>query len=108
MPALANSSTKDKVQELITLSFRDLILCLGGIFIIHQLDDDLVGVITMGVEQIYEETLQNLDKLKLKQNGKKAPMDNSLSLKPHPVIERFLSKLSVNNRKHNKSKKFQM
>ena len=98
MPAAAQNIIKDKVQKLITLSFRDLILCLGGISMIHQMDDEVVRVITLGVEQIYEETLMNLKKLKLQSKDKESyPM---AGIKPHPDIARFLSRLEPNNKKN--------
>jgi len=99
MPTLANNTIKERIHELITFSFRDLILCLGGIFLIHQLDEDLVKVITMAVEQIYEETVEHLNKLKLPHNGKKTHYKEEF-LKPHPEIERFLTKLAANSKKH--------
>ena len=97
MSATVNNAIKDKVQDLITFSFRDLMLCLGGISIIHQMDDDLVRVITVGVEQIYEETLENLKKLKLQQK-EKDPLQ-AMSIKPHPEIARFLTRLKVNTKR---------
>ena len=93
----ANTVIKNKVHKLITLSFRDLILCLGGIFVIHQLDEDLIHLITIGVEEIYEEALEKLTRLKLQDNGKVTQKDDSLI--PHPEVERFLTKLMANSKK---------
>ena len=69
MTTTANKSIESKIHKLITLSYRDLILCLGGIFIIHSLDEDLITLITMGVEEIYEETLEKLAGLKIQEKG---------------------------------------
>ena len=97
MSPAASNVIKNRVHKLITLSFRDLILCLGGIFVIHQLDEDLIHLITIGVEEIYEESLEKLKRLRLQDKGKETKKNDQL--KPHPEVERLLTKLMADSKK---------
>ena len=83
--------SKDKIQQVLADSFRNLTLCFGGIFLIHPVKDELIWVMMKSIEEVYLDACKKIDRLEnqSKEKGVKGNVDS----KPHPAIEKFLNLL---------------
>ncbi len=78
-----------QIYKLINDTFKDISLCLGGIFLTHSVEDKLVWVIANAVEELYYKSLARLEVL----TGLKVVFDSRIDkkdLQPHPAIEGLL------------------
>lgn len=69
--------------------FREIVLCLGGIFAARECDDALVWQVTKSLDRIYQRTRARL--LERETNG-----DTDLPqrrVEPHPAVEDLLSRI---------------
>lgn len=89
--------SKEKAREILKLTFRDLTLCLGGVFLVHRVKDDLIWIILKSVEEIYDNALKSLKEIG--SDGSEEDFSGDAELKPHPAIERFLARLERKERK---------
>lgn len=79
-----------QVHRFINNIFQNITLCLAGIFLLNQVNDELIWTITRSLEEIYEDSLNTLKILNF--DSKNKP-EKSKELKPHPAIEKFLVRL---------------
>lgn len=80
--------SKDKFQQVLADSFRNLILCFGGIFLIHPVKDELIWIMMKSIEEVYLDAYKKIDKLE-NQSLKEGNLKEKPS-KPHPAIEKLL------------------
>ena len=76
-------------RKLIDEAFRNLTLCFGGIFIVHPVKDELVWLIMKSIEEVYVTTCKNIKRT----NENSSSKINQKEKKPHPAVEKFLSKI---------------
>ena len=72
---------------------REIILCLGGVFAVHEVPDDVVWQIAKSLDQIFQKALS---KARLEKNV----LDNGIPEKkyqPHPAIQHVLGRLQANH-----------
>lgn len=79
-----------QLYKFINSIFQDITLCLGGIFLLNQVNDELIWIIANSLEEIYEDSLNTLKVLNFDSRNKQG---KSKELKPHPAIEKFLVRL---------------
>ena len=82
-------SQAHQIYELLNNTFKDIALCLGGIFLTHKSDDKLIWEIANSIEDIYYKSMDRLETIlgagiifDLKEDKK--------NLHPHPAIEGLL------------------
>ena len=69
--------------------FREIVLCLGGIFAAHDCDDILVRQVTKSLGRVYERS-----RARRASNGSHAEGDSSPRRPvPHPAVEELLSRI---------------
>ncbi len=69
--------------------FREIVLCLGGIFAAQEVDDTLVWQVTKSLDRIYQRNRARL--LERETNG-----DNDVPqrrVEPHPAVEDLLTRI---------------
>ena len=71
--------------------FREIVLCLGGIFAIHEVDDALVWRVTKSLEHLYHRSRERLGQ----RPGKPARDPFSRRLTPHPAVEDLLARIGA-------------
>lgn len=69
--------------------FREIVLCLGGIFATRECDDTLVWQVTKSLDRIYQ---RNRSRLLEHEGGGKADVPQR-RLEPHPAVEDLLSRI---------------
>ena len=69
--------------------FREIVLCLGGIFASHELDDTLIWQITKSLERLYERARARQSQ---REGGGGAAVPQR-RLEPHPAIEDLLLRI---------------
>lgn len=82
-------SKEEQVYELFNETFRDISLCLGGIFLTYKASDKLIWEISNSVEDIYYRTMDKLEGI----TGAGVVFDISEQRNqahPHPAIENLL------------------
>lgn len=86
-----------KIYKFLNGVFKDLTLCLGGIFLLNQTEDKLIWTIAESLEEIYENSLKALKRL-----NPESPVKKKLTkdLNPHPAIEKFLARLEKEKREY--------
>jgi hypothetical protein len=85
-------SKEIKLYELLNDTFRDISLCLGGIFLTHKADDKLIWEIANSIEDIYYKQMDRLESIL----GSGVIFDieaDKKDLHPHPAIEGLLKTL---------------
>lgn len=77
-------------QRVIDETFHDLALCLGGIFLVHQVEDKVVRAVMRSLDDLYVSARDRAEKaLGREPRGRFAKAQMS----PHPAVEAFLSKM---------------
>ena len=85
-------SKEHQLYELLNSTFRDISLCLGGIFLTHKTDDKLIWEIANSIEDIYYKHMDKLETIL----GAGIIFDieaDKKDLHPHPAIEDLLKTL---------------
>jgi hypothetical protein len=90
-----------QVYKFINSIFQNITLCLGGIFLLNQVNDKLIWTIANSLEEIYEDSLNTL---KILNFDSKIKQESPKELKPHPAIEKFLLRLEKEKQIYSKSK----
>jgi hypothetical protein len=78
-----------KIYELFNDTFKDIALCLGGIFLTHKAKDKLIWEIANSIEDIYYKAMGRLEDTL----GSGIMFDletHRKDLHPHPAIEGLL------------------
>lgn len=78
----------EKAQE-IDRFFRDVVLCLGGIFATRELDDDLVWQITKSLDRIYRRHRERV----LEQAAAAPGEPPARRVEPHPAVQDVLARI---------------
>jgi hypothetical protein len=84
--------SEKQLYDLVNEAFRDVSLCLGGIFLTHKADDKLIWEIANSIEDIYYRIMDKLEVI----TGSGIIFDlndNNKNLHPHPAIEGLLKTL---------------
>jgi hypothetical protein len=69
--------------------FREIVLCLGGIFAAQEVDDALIWQVTKSLDRIYQRTRARLLE-------REAAGDNEIPqrrVEPHPAVEDLLTRI---------------
>lgn len=69
--------------------FREIVLCLGGIFAVQEVDDALIWQVTKSLDRIYQRTRARL----LEREGSSDQDVPRRRVEPHPAIEDLLSRI---------------
>ncbi len=85
MTMIATEETKDLINDL----FEEVVLVIGGLAAVHELDDDLVWRLVKNLDVIRRKALRRLED----RTSKNECPERSPNLKPHPAIEDFLRNL---------------
>lgn len=90
---------KTGFQNVLAEAFRNLTLCLGGIFLIHPVKDELVRIIMKSMEEVYRDADRKADRL-----GRHMPEKRKIkkAAKPHPAVEHFLNLLESSRKETGK------
>lgn len=94
---------KHKIYDLLNTTFKDIALCLGGIFLTHKAKDKLIWEITDSIEDIYYESMDKLESIL----GAGIMFDlesHKNDLHPHPAIEKLLKTINFKPQKKNASR----
>jgi hypothetical protein len=86
-------SKEHKIYELLNNTFTDIALCLGGIFLTHKANDNLIWDIANSMEDIYYKAMDRLETI----TGSGIIFDlkdDDKELHPHPAIEGLLKTIS--------------
>lgn len=74
--------------------FRELILCLGGIFAVQEVDDTVIWQVTKSLERIYQRTRARL----LAREGTGEGDVPQRRVEPHPAVEDLLARIGAEGR----------
>ena len=69
--------------------FREIVLCLGGIFAAQEVDDTVVWQVTKSLDHIYQRARSRL----LEMEPPSGPDLISRRLEPHPAVEDLLARI---------------
>jgi len=69
--------------------FREIVLCLGGIFATHEVDDALVWQVTKSLDHIYERARTRV--LERESSGETDSAQRRME--PHPAVEHLLTRI---------------
>jgi len=86
--ASQGNDRRSSVEAIVRNGFRNLILSLGGIFILQRPDDRLVETVVESIEEIYQDTMARLAQ-ESRAEGRSQAATRDLR-KPYPAIERLL------------------
>ncbi|KPK42930.1 MAG: hypothetical protein AMJ78_00795 [Omnitrophica WOR_2 bacterium SM23_29] len=86
-------SQEHQIYELLNNTFKDIALCLGGIFLTHKTDDKLIWEIASSIEDIYYKSMDRLETI-LGSGIIFDLKDDKKSLHPHPAIEDLLKTIN--------------
>ena len=78
-----------QIYELVNDTFKDITLCLGGIFLTRKVKDKVIWEIANSIEDIYYKTMGKLEDI-LDSGIMFYPEDEVKKLHPHPAIEELL------------------
>lgn len=67
---------------------RETIICLGGIFAVHEVPDDVIWQIAKSLDQIFQRTLTKVSKEEIPEET--VP---ERKFQPHPAIQQVLGRL---------------
>lgn len=69
--------------------FREIVLCLGGIFAVHEVDDAIIWQVTKSLDRIYQRTRARV----LERDGTSENDVPQRRVNPHPAVEDLLSRI---------------
>jgi hypothetical protein len=69
--------------------FREIVLCLGGIFAAQEVDDALVWQVTKSLDRIYQRNRARL----LERQSSGDPDVPQRRVEPHPAVEDLLTRI---------------
>jgi hypothetical protein len=69
--------------------FREIVLCLGGIFAVHEVDDAIVWQVTKSLDRIYQRTRARL----LERDSSSDSDVPQRRANPHPAVEDLLTRI---------------
>lgn len=83
----------EEIYELLNSAFKDIALCLGGIFLTYKTKDKVIWEIANSIEDIYYKTMAKLeDALGI---GITFDLgDDKKDVHPHPAIENLLKTIN--------------
>lgn len=83
--------SKSEVQGLIDDLLEEYALTVGGLIVVHNVDDEVVGGLFLSLRDIRHQLLKRLDAESAirRKSGRRKPTKP----KPHPVIQAFLAGL---------------
>jgi len=87
------SDQEEKMYELVNTAFKEIALCLGGIFITYKTSDKVIHQIANSIEDIYYKTMGALEQTL----GRGVFFDTRKRESrphPHPAIESLLNALN--------------
>lgn len=91
-------SKEHEIYDLLNSTFKDIALCLGGIFLTHEAKDRLIWDIANSVEDIYYKAVDKLEALL--GSGVMFSMEKEKKdLHPHPAVENLLRNINFIPRK---------
>ena len=70
---------------------REMVLCLAGIFAVHDVDDDVVWEAARALDQVIERSRSRLRG----PNGDRPPSGSGGSFRPHPAMEELLRRIEA-------------
>jgi hypothetical protein len=68
---------------------KELVLCIGGVFAVHPVDDEVVWELARGLDGIIAKSSTRL----LNNDDTAATRDKTARLRPHPAIEELLRRV---------------
>ncbi|MCM8782215.1 MAG: hypothetical protein NC828_04125 [Candidatus Omnitrophica bacterium] len=95
-------SQAHQIYELLNNTFKDITLCLGGIFLTQKVNDKLIWEITNSIEDIYYRSIDRLESIL--GSGVIFDLDEPKDLHPHPAIEGLLRVLNFKPAKQNENR----
>jgi len=81
-------SKEQKIYALLNDTFKEIALCLGGIFLTYKTDDKLIWEIANSLEDIYYRSADRLESIL--GSGVIFDLNDPKDLHPHPAIEGLL------------------
>lgn len=69
--------------------FREIVLCLGGIFASEEVDDALIWQVTKSLDRIYERARARVLEREISGDTETAPR----RMEPHPAVEHLLTRI---------------
>ena len=85
-------------QNVLAEAFKNLTLCLGGIFLVHPVRDELVWIIMKSMEEVYRDACRKTNKLEERPKEQKIRKE----ARPHPAVEKFLNMLESSRKEPGK------
>ena len=82
-----NESLQREVHRLI----REMVLCLAGIFAVHDVDDNVVWESARALDQVIE---RSLHRVSLPRCGR-PPVNSGRPFRPHPAMEELLRRVEA-------------
>ena len=77
------------IPDIVREMCREIIICLGGVFAVHEVPDDLIWQIAKSLDRIFQKTLAVLgEEENIPENG--IP---ERKYQPHPAIQHVLERL---------------
>lgn len=70
---------------------REVVLCLAGIFAVHDVDDDVVWEAARALDQVIERSRSRLHR----PNGDRPPTGPGGAFRPHPAMEELLRRVEA-------------
>lgn len=87
-------SKEYRTYDLFNETFKDIALCLGGIFLIHKTKDRVIWEIANSLEDIYYRSMAELGEI-YKTDFIFNHYEDKDILRPHPTIEGLLRVLNL-------------
>jgi hypothetical protein len=75
--------------QIIDDTFHDLALCLGGIFLVHQVQDRVVWSVMKGLDDLYVSARERAEQA----SPTEPIVRQTRDMTPHPAVEGFLQKI---------------
>lgn len=80
---------KANLEETVKETFREIVLCLGGIFAVHEVEDDMVWQVAKSLDIIFKKGFS-----RIRQEAGNAEKEiPRRKYEPHPAIEQLLHNL---------------
>jgi hypothetical protein len=87
------SKKEHEIYELVNTAFKDITLCLGGIFLARSVKDKTIWETANSIEDIYYKTMAGLED-SLGSGIRFDLTEDKKGLHPHPAIESLLNTIN--------------